>query len=66
VNSEKGVNYSAEKKSAEFSAIFDSYKDDFKGEGGPVASINKRRETSLANDIKISYQKYDWSLNEAK
>jgi Protein of unknown function, DUF547 len=66
VNSENGVNYSAEKKSAELSAIFDWYKDDFKGEGGPVAFINKRRETSLPNDTKISYQKYDWSLNEAK
>ena len=66
VNSEKGVNYSAEKKSAELSAIFDWYKDDFKGEGGPVAFINKRRETPLPNDTKMSYQKYDWSLNEAK
>ncbi len=50
----------------ELSAIFAWCKDDFKGEGGPVAFINKRRETSLPNDIKISYQKYDWSLNEAK
>jgi hypothetical protein len=66
VNSENGVNYSAEKKSAELSAIFDWYKDDFEGEGGPVAFINKRRETPLPNDTKISYQKYDWSLNEAK
>jgi hypothetical protein len=66
VNSEKGVNYSADKKSADLSAIFEWYKDDFKGEGGPVAFINKRRETPLPNDTKSSYQKYDWSLNEAK
>jgi hypothetical protein len=66
VNSEKGVNYSAEKKTAELSKIFDWYKDDFKGEGGVLPFINKRRTTPLPNDVKISYQDYDWNLNEAK
>jgi len=66
VNSEKGVRYSAESKTAQLSKIFDWYKDDFKGEGGPPAFINKRRATAIPNDAKISYQDYDWSLNEAR
>jgi hypothetical protein len=66
VNSERGVKYSAESKTAQLSKIFDWYKDDFKSEGGPLAFINKRRSTSIPNDAKISYQDYDWGLNEAK
>jgi hypothetical protein len=66
VNSEKGVKYSAASKTAELSKIFDWYKDDFKGEGGALAFINKRRATPIPNDAKISYQDYDWGLNEAK
>ena len=65
VNSERGVRYSAEKKTAELSKIFDWYNDDFK-EGGPLQFINKRRATALPADAKITYQNYDWSLNEAK
>jgi hypothetical protein len=66
VNSEKGVKYSAESKSAQLSKIFDWYKDDFKRDGGPLAFINKRRTTAIPNDAKISYQEYDWALNEVK
>ncbi len=66
VNSARGVDYSPEKKTAALSAIFNWYKDDFTGVGGPVAFINKRRHPSLPNDVKITYQDYDWSLNEAK
>jgi hypothetical protein len=66
VNSERGVKYDAASKTAELSKIFDWYKDDFKGEGGPVAFINKRRATPIPNDAKINYQEYDWGLNEAK
>ncbi|MEY2494902.1 MAG: hypothetical protein QOJ45_1394 [Verrucomicrobiota bacterium] len=66
INSDRGVKYSPETKTAELSKIFDWYKDDFKGEGGPIAFINKRRSTPLAPDAKINYQEYDWSLNEAK
>ncbi len=65
VNSERGVRYSAEKKAAELSKIFDWYKDDFK-DGGPVQFIKKRRAKPLPADVKIAYQDYDWSLNEAK
>lgn len=66
VNSTRGVAYYADRKTAELSAIFDWYRDDFKGVGGPVAFINKRRHGSLPNDTRIGYQEYDWSLNEVK
>jgi Protein of unknown function, DUF547 len=66
INSAKGVDYHPENKTALLSAIFNWYKDDFKTAGGPVAFINQRRRTPLPNDAKIEYQKYDWSLNEAK
>ncbi len=66
VNSPNGVDYNASKKTAALSAIFNWYKDDFKAIGGPVAFINKRRNQPLPNDTRITYQNYDWSLNEAK
>ncbi len=66
VNSDRGVRVSADGKSAELSKIFDWYKDDFKADGGAISFINKRRTTPLPNDIKITYQDYDWGLNEAK
>ena len=66
VNSEKGVKYNAATKTAELSKIFDWYKDDFNAVGGPLAFINKRRATPIPNDAKISYQEYDWGLNEVK
>jgi hypothetical protein len=66
VNSEHGVKYNAATKSAELSKIFDWYKDDFKADGGAIAFINKRRSTPIPADAKISYQDYDWGLNEAK
>lgn len=65
VNSDRGVKLSGDGKAAELSQIFEWYKDDFK-DGGPVEFINKRRSSPLPKDVKISYQKYDWSLNEAK
>ncbi|MGH8094876.1 MAG: DUF547 domain-containing protein [Chthoniobacterales bacterium] len=65
-NSKKGVDYMPGGKTAALSAIFNWYKDDFKGVGGPLAFINKRRNPPLPNDVKISYQNYDWSLNEAR
>ena len=65
VNSDRGVRFAAGSNTAELSKIFDWYKDDFK-DGGPIDFINKRRSTPLPKDVKISYQEYDWSLNEAK
>jgi Protein of unknown function, DUF547 len=64
VNSPKGVDYSSEKKTAALSAIFNWYRDDFKAVGGPIEFINRRRHPPLPGDVKITYQDYDWSLNE--
>jgi hypothetical protein len=66
VNSDRGVKFNAAAKSAELSKIFDWYKDDFKADGGALAFINKRRSTQIPADAKISYQDYDWGLNEAR
>ncbi len=66
VNSPRGVDYNPSKKTAALSAIFDWYKDDFKAAGGSVAFVNKRHNPPLPNDTKITYQDYDWSLNEAR
>ena len=65
VNTPKGVVYQEGAKAAELSKIFDWYKDDFK-EGGTLAFINKRRSKPLPGDVKVSYQDYNWSLNEVK
>ncbi|MBA3385852.1 MAG: DUF547 domain-containing protein, partial [Chthoniobacterales bacterium] len=65
VNSEKGVRMAEEKSGVELSKIFDWYKDDFK-DGGPLQFINKRRSTAIPADAKITYQDYDWALNDAK
>ncbi|MBA3881825.1 MAG: DUF547 domain-containing protein [Chthoniobacterales bacterium] len=64
VNSERGVRGDGGR--VELSKIFDWYKDDFAKDGGAVAFINKRRTDPLPADAKISYQDYDWGLNEAK
>jgi len=64
INSPKGVSYHEETKKAELSKIFDWYKGDFT-EGGPISFINKHKSSPLPADVKISYQEYDWSLNEA-
>lgn len=65
VNSEKGVRLSTDKKTAELSKIFDWYKDDFKN-GGPLAFINQRRANPIPKDAKITYQDYNWSLNDVR
>jgi hypothetical protein len=66
VNSDRGVRFNAANKTAELSKIFDWYKDDFNGDGGVLAFINKRRSSPIPADAKISYQDYDWGLNEAR
>ncbi len=64
INSENGVKLSADGKTAQLSKIFDWYKDDFKN--GAVEFINQRRSKPIPKDAKITYQDYNWSLNEAK
>lgn len=63
VNSERGVKVNGE--TAQLSKIFDWYKEDFGGEAGVLAFIKKVRKEK--SDFKsVSYQEYDWSLNEVK
>ncbi len=66
VNSDRGVRVSSDNSSAQVSKIFEWYKDDFAATGGAVGFINKRRSKPLPDGIKISYQDYDWALNDAK
>ncbi len=66
VNSERGVRLSGDGKGAELSKIFEWYKQDFAAGGGAVGFVNKRRSTPLPDGIKVTYQEYDWALNEAK
>ena len=65
VNSDRGV-ANARGNTVQLSKIFDWYKEDFTEDGGAIEFINKRRSTPLPKDAKISYQEYDWALNEAK
>jgi hypothetical protein len=66
VNTESGVRYDASTKTAQLSKIFDWYKDDFAKAGGAVAFINQRRSEKIPSDAKVTYQDYNWALNEAK
>jgi hypothetical protein len=66
VNSDRGVRVSSDNKSAALSKIFDWYKEDFAAGGGAVAFVNKRRTPPLPDGIKITYQDYDWALNDAR
>ena len=63
VNEERGVKLSGD--SAQLSKIFDWYKEDFGGEPGVNAFLAKYRG-GKPGFKKVTYQDYDWSLNEAK
>ena len=64
INSPRGLILT--KDGARLSKIFDWYKDDFQPAGGVIPFINKRLASPLPGSAKITYQDYDWSLNEAK
>ena len=63
LNTERGVKLSGE--TAQLSKIFDWYKDDFGGDAG-VAAFLKRYRKGKAEFKSVTYQDYDWDLNEAK
>ena len=48
------------------SKIFEWYKKDFEPVGGVVTFINRYREPKMPTDAKITYQEYNWSLNDSK
>jgi Protein of unknown function, DUF547 len=61
-----GVQLSKDGKTARLSMIFKWYDTDFKAAGGPIAFINKYRTQPLPPEVKVEFQDYDWSLNEAR
>ena len=63
VNSEHGVK--PEGDGAALSKIFDWYKEDFGGDAAVTAFLKKYRG-GKSDFKKISYQDYDWGLNETK
>lgn len=50
----------------ELSQIFNWYKSDFKSEGGVGNYVARYAKIPAPEDLKISYKKYDWSLNDAR
>lgn len=54
---------SLSKKKVQISEIFNWFKGDFTKEGSVVDYLNKYAETEIKSNAKISYLKYDWSLN---
>ncbi|MCB0737229.1 MAG: DUF547 domain-containing protein, partial [Bacteroidetes bacterium] len=50
--------------SIEISEIFSWFKDDFTKSGTVIDYLNKYSTTKINKDAKISYLKYDWSLNK--
>ena len=63
VNGDHGVKVNGD--TAQLSKIFDWYKEDFGGDAGVSAFLKKHRKEK--SDFKtVSYQDYDWGLNETK
>lgn len=63
LNSERGVRVAGD--TAQVSKIFEWYKEDFGGEAGTAALLKKYRK-GKAEFKSLTYQDYDWGLNEAK
>ncbi len=62
-----GVRFSGNKNTASLSMIFKWDADDFTNAAGSVvAFIDKYRQPPLPTGVKLEFQPYDWSLNEAK
>ena len=51
------------KKKIQISSIFDWFKDDFTKDGSVIDYLNKYSTTKINPNAKISYLKYDWTLN---
>lgn len=63
VNDDRGVKVSGD--TAQLSKIFDWYKEDFGGEAGVNGFLAKYRGGKTGYK-KVTFQDYDWSLNETK
>ncbi len=51
-------------KSIKVSAVFDWYKSDFTKQGSLIDFLNKYSNTKIESSAVISFQDYNWSLNE--
>lgn len=51
------------KNKIQISSIFNWFKDDFTKNGSVIDFLNKYSETEISSKAKISYLKYDWTLN---
>lgn len=51
------------KKKVQISEIFNWFKDDFTKNGSVVDYLNQFSDTEIKSSARISYLKYDWSLN---
>jgi hypothetical protein len=51
------------KQNIQISSIFDWFQKDFTRSNTLISYLNKYSETKINSDSKISYLKYDWSLN---
>ena len=51
------------KKKVQISEIFNWFKGDFTKNGSVIDYLNKFSETEIKSNAKISYLKYDWTLN---
>ena len=51
------------KKKVQISSIFDWFKGDFTKNGSVIDYLNKFSETEIKSNAKISFLKYDWTLN---
>ncbi|MEO9569647.1 MAG: DUF547 domain-containing protein [Polaribacter sp.] len=51
------------KKKVQISSIFDWFKDDFTKNGSIIDFLNKYSDTEISSKAKISFLKYDWTLN---
>ena len=60
----KGVRVMKGGREVAVSKIFDWYEDDF--DKGTLSYINRYRREELSTDVKLTFQDYDWSLNESK
>ncbi|WP_088323706.1 DUF547 domain-containing protein [Polaribacter tangerinus] len=52
-----------DKKKVVISSIFDWFKEDFTKQGSVIDYLNKYSNTPIKSNAKISFLKYDWSLN---
>lgn len=50
-------------KKVQISSIFDWFKDDFSKNGSVIDYVNTFSEMKINSNAKITYLKYDWSLN---